>query len=111
MSLADYLYGVQRPSISQVHTSTYGMAYGRGTLGLRVAGVPADCTSAMVAEAHRIEEQFRQGTLRWDRSDFNCADVVAWILQAGWLGSHTLHDRLGLPSMPLDVFEQARAAF
>jgi len=111
MSLADYLYGVQRPSRSQVHTSTYGMAYGRETLGLRVAGIPADCTAAMVAEAHHIEEQFGQGTLRWDRSDFNCADVVAWIVQAGGYGSHTLLDRLGLPSMPLDVFEQARAAF
>lgn len=111
MSLADYLYGVQRPSRSQVHTNTYGMAYGRETLGLRVAGIPADCTAAMVAEAHRIEEQFGLGTLRWDRSDFNCADVVAWILQSGGYCSHTLLDRLGLPSMPLDVFEQARAAF
>ncbi len=111
MSLADYLYGVQPPSRSQVHTNTYGMAYGRETLGLRVSGIPPARTALMVAEAHHIEEQFRQGTLHWDRSDFNCADAVARILQAGGYGSHTLLDRLGLPSMPLDVFEQARAAF
>jgi len=111
MSLADYLYGVQRPSSSQEHTNTYGMAYGRGTLGLRIVGVPANRTAAMAAEADCIEEQFRQGALHWDRSDFNCADVVARILHAGGYGDTTLSDQLGLPTMPLDVFENARAVF
>lgn len=111
LTLADYLYGVQRPSRSQVHTNTYGMAYGRETISLRVAGVPANGTAAMVAEAHRIEEEFGDGSLHWDRSDFNCADVVARILLAGGFGGDTLLDYLRLPAMPLDVFEQARTAF
>lgn len=111
INLADYLYGVQRPSCSQVHTNTYGMAYGRETLGLRVAGIPARGTAAMVAEAHRIEEEFRHGSLRWDRNDFNCADVVARILRASGYGGHIPFDRSRLPAMPLDMFEQARAIF
>ncbi|MFZ2490551.1 MAG: glycosyltransferase [Thermoanaerobaculia bacterium] len=111
MSLAEYLYGVQRPACSQVHTNTYGMAYGRDTLAIRVAGIQEGCTTAMVAEAHRIEDGFRDGTLRWDRSDFNCAHVVARMLQVGGYGDHSLFDRLALPAMPLDLFERARALF
>ena len=111
MELSDYLYGIERPSRSQVHTNTYGMAYGRVTLGLRVAGIPSNSLASMVAEAQCIEGQFKQGTLRWDRNNFNCADVVMRILQGGGECSHARFDRMGLPTMPLDVFEQARAVF
>jgi len=111
VSLADYLYGINRPSRSQVHTNTYGMAYGRETLGLRVQGIPAERRAAMVAEAHRIENGFRDGSLRWNRSDLNCADVVARILTAGGYGDRSLYDWAGLPSMPLDLFERMRARF
>jgi processive 1,2-diacylglycerol beta-glucosyltransferase len=111
LSLGEYLYGVRRPSPSQVHTSTYGMAYGRATLGLRAAGIPPRRIEDMVARAKRIEEGFAQGVLRYDRKDFNCADVVAQILQAGGYYGGALLKRLGLPTMPLDVFERARAAF
>jgi hypothetical protein len=111
LKLSDYLYGVERPSRSQVHTNTYGMAYGRVTLGLRIAGIPSNSLARMVAEARRIEDQFKQGTLRWDRHNFNCADVVVRILQGGGEYSHTRFDRMKLPTMPLDVFEQARALF
>jgi len=111
VSLADYLYGIHRPSRSQVHTNTYGMAYGRETLGLRVQGIPAERRAAMVAEAHRIENGFRDASLRWSRSDLNCADVVARILAAGGYDDRSLYDRAGLPSMPLDLFERMRAHF
>jgi UDP-N-acetylglucosamine:LPS N-acetylglucosamine transferase len=111
LSLADYLYGVQPSSASQVHTSTYGMAYGRETLGLRVSGISADDMAAMVAEADCMEEQFHEGSLRWVRSGFNCADVVAHIVEAGGYGVSARMDWLGLPSMPLDTFERARSAF
>ena len=108
VTLADYLYGVQPPSPSQVHTNTYGMAYGRETLGLRVAGVAAERKAAMVAEAHRIEDEFRQGRLLWDRSEFNCADVVVRILHAGGYERSPPLGRRWLPVMPLDIFEEAR---
>ena len=111
VSLADYLYGIHRPSRSQVHTNTYGMAYGRETLGLRVQGIPAERRAAMVVEAHRIETGFRDASLRWSRSEFNCADVVARILAAGGYDDRSLYDRAGLPSMPLDLFERMRAHF
>ncbi|MDD5336662.1 MAG: glycosyltransferase [Rhodoferax sp.] len=110
VTLADYLYGVQPLSPSQVHTNTYGMAYGRETLGLRVAGVAAQRKAAMVAEAHRIEGEFRQGRLLWDRSEFNCADVVVRILRAGGYDRSPPLGRQWLPLMPLDIFEEARQA-
>ena len=110
VTLADYLYGVQPPSPSQVHTNTYGMAYGRETLGLRVAGVTAQRKASMVAEAHRIEEEFQQGSLLWDRSDFNCADMVVRMLGAGGYDRSPPLGRRWLPVMPLDIFEEAREA-
>lgn len=109
LSLADYLYGTDRPSHSQVHTNTYGMAYGRETLGLRVRGVTPERRAAMVAEAQRIDDEFREGRLRWHRSEFNCADVVARILAAGAYACPTWIDRARLPRMPLDLFERLRA--
>jgi hypothetical protein len=110
VTLADYLYGVQPPSPSQVHTNTYGMAYGRETLSLRVAGVAAERKAAMVAEAHRIEDEFGQGRVLWDRSEFNCADVVVRILRAGGYDRSPPLWRQWLPVMPLDIFEEARQA-
>lgn len=106
-----YLYGVRRPSRSQTHVSTYGMAYGRDTIGLRIAGVPSDRINSMRREAARIDAQFSRNALRWNRDSFNCADAVARILQAGGYCGTPLLDRIGLPTMPLDVFEQARKEF
>lgn len=111
VTLVDYLYGVQPPSPSQVHTNTYGMAYGRETLSLRVAGVAAQRQAAMVAEAHRIEELFRQGSLLWDRSEFNCADMVVRILSAADYDLSPPLGRQWLPRMPLDIFDEARRLF
>ena len=111
VTLSDYLYGVQPPSPSQVHTNTYGLAYGRETLGLRVAGVAAQRKAAMVAEAHRMEEGFRQGSLLWDRSEFNCADVVVRMLSAAGYDWSPPLGRQWLPRMPLDIFEEARQFF
>ncbi len=111
LSLADYLYGVLPPSTSQVHTNTYGMAYGRETLGLCVSGVSPGDIAAMVDEANRIEEQFQDGSLHWTRKGFNCADMVERMLEAGGYHMNAPLDWLGLPSMPLDTFERAQAVF
>lgn len=111
MNLADYLYGVTRPSSSQIHTNTYGMAYGRETVGLRVQGVSSDRLQQMFAEAEKIEREFQSGSLRWDRAKYNCADVVAQILRAGGYDLRPRPEWLTLPTMPLDVFENARAIF
>ena len=61
VSLASYLFGVLPPSGNQEHTSTYGMAYGRDTLGFRIKGVAAKSLKSMNAEAAMIEEGFRLG--------------------------------------------------
>lgn len=111
MAHEQYLYGVRRPSRSQTHVSTYGMAYGRDTIGLRIAGVPAGRIHSMKKMAARIDAQFSRNALRWNRDSFNCADAVARILQAGGYCGTPLLERVGLPTMPLDVFEQARKEF
>lgn len=111
LNLADYLYGTQRPSPSQVHTNTYGMAYGRETLGLRVSGIPATRRAAMVADASRIEHAFRNEELHWSSDGFNCAHAVARILAAGGYATCSFYERVGLPYFPLDLFEAARAQF
>ena len=111
LDLDQYLYGVRRPSRSQIHVSTYGMAYGRATIGLRISGVSAGRLNSMKKEATKIDSKFSRGSLRWSRGNFNCADAVALILQAGGYPSVPLLDKVGLPTMPLDVFEQVRKTF
>lgn len=111
VSLSEYLFGVTPPAGRQEHTSTYGMAYGRDTIGLRVLGVPAQACAAMGAEADRIEAEFRDGTLRWDRRHFNCADAVERILSAGGYAVAPRFAGHGAYRMPLDAFDRALCAF
>ncbi len=111
LSLGDYLFGVTPPCGNQEHGSTYGMAYGRDTIGLRVAGVPASVIAAMATEAMRIEEGFQAGDLRWDRRDFNCAHSVVRILASGGFATQSGAGVHGLNTMPLDVFDRALALF
>jgi UDP-N-acetylglucosamine:LPS N-acetylglucosamine transferase len=111
ISLADFLYGTNPPSLSQEHTSTYGMAYGREVLALRVTGVAPSRSTAMLGEIANIEDEYRRGDLVWDRRFLNCADLVARILAAGGWRVCALDHRMRLPSMPLDVFEAAADKF
>ena len=111
MSLAHYLFGVLPPSDNQEHTSTYGLSYGRDTLGFRIKGLEPTSLQRMHAEAARIEEEFRLGICEWDKITSNCADFVARILRSG---GYDIEYKMGqsiIPTMPLDVFEKVRAAF
>lgn len=111
MSLGDYLFGVTPPCGNQELGSTYGMAYGRDTIGLRVAGVPPSVVAVMAAEAMKIEEGFQTGDLIWDRRDFNCAHSVARILASGGFAAPPGAGMHSLNTMPLDVFDRALALF
>ena len=111
MSLIDYLFGVRPPSDNQEHTSTYGMAYGRDTLGLRIKGVAAESIQCMHEEAVKIEEEFRLGKCRYDAKESNCADFVARILNKSGYNIKSMWGLGAIYTMPLDVFESARAAF
>lgn len=111
VSLTDYLFGVLPPVGKQQHTSTYGMAYGRDTLGLRVAGIPKAAQAAMQGEANRIEAEFQTGAIKWDRRDFNCADAVARILEAGGYPVMPWSGPRSIATMPLDVFDRALGVF
>ncbi|SCM71416.1 Glycosyltransferase family 28 protein [uncultured Pleomorphomonas sp.] len=109
LALGEYLYGVHPPSPSQVHANTYGIAYGRETLSLRVKGVAPARRAAMLAEVAAIEGDYRRGRLVWDRRTENCADLVGRILAAGGWQVEAPNAGLGLPSMPLDCFDAADA--
>jgi UDP-N-acetylglucosamine:LPS N-acetylglucosamine transferase len=111
IDLDDYLYGVKRPSRSQLHVNTYGMAYGRATIGLRVSGLPARAIERMLDQTRTIEAEFREGSLKWGKERFNCADAVVRILKAGGCDVSPVLDKVWLPTMPLDVFGRARKVF
>jgi len=108
LNLEQYLFGVEPPSDCQVHTSTYGMSYGRETLGFRIRGLEPMSRERMHAEAVRIEKEFRSGECRWDRSRSNCADFVVRILRAG---GYDVRGPVGIVTMPLDVFDRVRTIF
>jgi UDP-N-acetylglucosamine:LPS N-acetylglucosamine transferase len=109
--IEEYLYGTTPPSSRRMHTSTYGMAYGRETIAMRVSGVHPRRLSAMRDEIDAIEAEYSQGELIWDRRSLNCADLVARILAAGGWPVNAESRSASIPSMPLDVFEAAEEAF
>jgi len=111
MSLKQYLFGVLPPSDNQAHTSTYGMSYGRDTLGFRIKGLAPASLQRMHAEAARIEEEFRSGMCKYDRQRSNCADFVARILRAGGYDIEYMKGSSCIFTMPLDVFEKVHTAF
>jgi len=111
LSLAEYLFGVEPPPGKQEHTSTYGMSYGRDTLGFRIKGVAPAALKRMHAEAERIERDFREDRCRWDRVGANCADFVVQILRAGGFDTRSMAGPISIVAMPLDVFDKVRYAF
>lgn len=111
MSLAQYLFGVCPPSGKQKHTSTYGMSYGRDTLGFRVRNISPAILQKMHTEATRIEEEFRLGICKWDRKESNCADFMVRILRAGGYDIESMKGPIPIYAMPLDVFENIRVTF
>lgn len=111
MSLANYLFGVLPSSDNQEHTSTYGMAYGRDTLGLRIRGLSAESIQSMQTETARIEEEFRLGKCNYDVKESNCADFVMRILRKSGYDITYLRGLSSIFTMPLDVFEKVRETF
>ncbi|GAX88380.1 conserved hypothetical protein [Lebetimonas natsushimae] len=110
ISLSEYLYGVLPFSPSQIHTNTYGMAYGRETIGLRVQGISNEKINLMLKEIIEIENEFKLKKIKWDKIKFNCADVVDRILSAGGYGEYK-PKKIKIPAMPLDSFEKAKKIF
>ena len=111
MSMTDYLFGVDPISDNQEHTSTYGVAYGRDTLGLRVKGVPMESIQRMHTEAARIEEEFSSGECGYDVKKSNCADYAQRILVASGYYKRQSNPLSAIYTMPLDVFERAHKSF
>jgi len=107
IELDKYLFGIDPPPGNQKHTNTYGMAYGRDTIGLRVKGLSENSLKSMILEAEKIEQEYQAGLALWNLRDFNCAHVVARILDSG---ECKIENRLGVRgsyAMPFDVFDSA----
>jgi len=111
MDLAQYLFGIFPPLGKQKHTSTYGMSYGRDTLGFRIKNIAPTILQIMHAEATKIEEEFRLGVCKWDRKKSNCADFVVRILRAGGYEIESMKGPISIYAMPLDVFENIQVTF
>jgi processive 1,2-diacylglycerol beta-glucosyltransferase len=111
IKLDQYLFGIVPPPGNQEHTNSYGMAYGRDTLGLRIKGVNEDSLIAMLSETEKIEEEYRAGTSKWNLRDFNCAHVVVRILSNGGFQLTKKIGVRGSYAMPLDVFNSALSLF
>ncbi|HVN70685.1 MAG TPA: glycosyltransferase, partial [Desulfomonilia bacterium] len=110
MSLDQYLFGILPPSGDQIHTSTYGMSYGRDTLGFRVKGLAPESLKRMHEEATKIQGEFCSGKCKWNRYSSNCADFVARILYSGF-DIENAKSPSRIIAMPLDVFEKSLAIF
>ncbi len=111
MKMSDYLFGVNPTSDNYEHTSTYGVAYGRDTLGFRVKGVSSEAIQRMHAEAAKIEEEFSKGECKYDVKKSNCADYVERILLASGYYYRQVNVLSSIYTMPLDVFENAQKNF
>lgn len=111
IELEKYLFGIEPPPGNQKHTNTYGMAYGRDTIGIRVKGINESSLKSMILEAEKIEQEYQAGFALWHLRDFNCAHVVTRILDSG---ECKIEKRLGVRgsyAMPFDVFDSALKLF
>ncbi|HHD92627.1 MAG TPA: glycosyltransferase [Candidatus Portnoybacteria bacterium] len=110
ISLADYLYGTKKKSPTQIHASTYGLSYGRETIGLRIKNIPERSKKAMLDKIDKLEKKYQQGELFYKHS-YNCANVTAEILQAGGYNILKLMTKAKLPLIPLDLFRKSLLLF
>ncbi len=111
VSLNDYLYGVERPTPNQVHTGSYGMAYGRDTIGLRIKGLTAEQLVKMHAEAEHINKDFATGVCTYGWKS-NCGDDVSRILEAAGFDVPKMPGPSKSPyTMPLDMFDRTKNYF
>ena len=111
IELEKYLFGIEPPPGNQKHTNTYGMTYGRDTIGLRVKGMSENSLKLMILETEKIEQEYQAGLALWHLRDFNCAHVVVRILDSG---ECKIEKRLGVRgsyAMPFDVFDSALRLF
>lgn len=111
MSLDQYLFGIVPPTDDQLHTSTYGMSYGRDTLGFRIKGLSQTSLEKMHDYAARIENEFLTGKCKWNKYSSNCADFVERILHNGGYDIEYVKSPGRIVTMPLDIFEKALAVF
>ncbi len=105
-SMDDYLYGIERPTLNAEHTSSFGQAYGRDVVSLRVAGLSKDQLAAMQREAELINQEFRDGKTTWIAKTDNCVNFGFRILNAGGFAPPKLAERFAKKAaLPLDMFD------
>lgn len=107
-NLDQYLFGVERQTENMEHTDAFGSSYGRDNISIKISGVNRQTKDKMLAFVESIDGQFNQGKIKYSRNDFNCADLVKQILEAG---GFVINGKVRKHTMPLDVITDYKNYF
>ena len=110
LSLWEYLYWVKSNSKTMIHTSNYWHAYGRDVIWLRVFWIKKNKIKKMLLKMESIEKDFTSWK-KWNKYNFNCANIVADILLEWWYDTFTVANKMWTPVMPLDIINNAYKIF
>ncbi len=114
-SLNDYLYGISRHYMNEEHTDTFGEAYARHNLSIRVSGVSPAQKAAMLREVERHDATWIRGEWSFDGRENNCADFSDRLLKAGgFLTPEQVavgDGKVRRFTVPLDVFDRYLSFF
>ncbi len=108
-SLEDYLYGVTRTNVNEEHTDTFGAAFARHTLSVRVSNVEKLQLEKLVANIEAKQTAWDRGEWTWKAREYNCADFVEEMLvTSGFKTPAHKEDqsRVNKFTFPLDVFDR-----
>ncbi len=110
-SLNEYLYSVNRTNTNAEHTSSFGLAYGRDSISLRVKGFTSDQLARFKEGARQINNEWNGGRLSWNLRKDNCAALSMRILQAGGVDFPELEKLKHGTALPLEVFDAFKSHF
>ncbi len=110
LSLWEYLYWVENKSKTMIHTSNYWHAYGRDIIWLRISWITKNKIQRMWLKIKSIERDFMNWK-KWNKYNFNCANIVADILLEWGYDTLTVANKMGTPVMPLDIMTNAYKIF
>ncbi len=108
-TLEDYLYSIQRTNVNEEHTDTFGAAFARHTISIRVSGVTVEKMNTLAKLIQEKQEAWRRGDWSWKAREYNCADFVEEMLfGAGFKTAEHKKDshRVNKFTFPLDVFDR-----
>ncbi len=104
----EYLYSVERKVKNMEHSDAFGNSYSRDNISLRVRGVTEEQKQKMKEFVLSVDARFRSGQLKYNRNNFNCADLAKQILESGGLVPDAKKRK---NTFPLDVLTNYKEYF